>query len=214
MNRSRIQNLQKIIDERFNSWNKLAIAIGKEASYLNGVKNDKRPFTEKLAREIEYKLNLPHGYLDRGYENHEIIPGTFRTPEYEVKFSLGEGEEIISPDNIVKYHVLDESFLHDFMVKKENLAVVSVIGNSMEPTLRDREKVIIDISRREFIDNKVFAITTKNHAWVKRLRITPNGERWRSDNEEYRQYDDELNNGESTIRLLGLVLYSLGRPVC
>lgn len=65
----------------------------------------------------------------------------------------------------------------------------------------------------EPIDNRVFAITTKNQTWVKRLRITPTGERWESDNDRHKRYDDELNGCGTTVVIQGLVPYSLGRQI-
>jgi phage repressor protein C with HTH and peptisase S24 domain len=175
----------------------------------------KRQGINKKAKEIEGNLGLPDGYLDIDNEaDEELEPGTFRVPEYNVKLAANShvGAEVISPENIKRHHSLNDEFLIEFQVKKENLAIVSVIGDSMESTLHANELIVIDISKRERIDNRVFAITTKNCCWVKRLRITPNGERWESDNEEYKRYDDELNNGP-TIVINGLVLYSLGRRI-
>ncbi|MBX9866052.1 MAG: hypothetical protein K2Y14_04000 [Burkholderiales bacterium] len=219
----RAQNLQKLIDEKFNgnATNFARIAINLPADkkptdiylYLNGGRN----ISNKKAKLIEKNLGLVDGYLDKSDDAkaQEQEPGTFTIFEYDVGLAANShcGVEVISPNNIVRSHTLNDTFLTEFRVKKENLAVVKVVGDSMDPTLRDGERVVIDISRKEFIDNRVFALTTKNHAWAKRLRITPNGERWSSDNEEYRQYDDELNSSKSTIVLLGLVLYSLGRAV-
>jgi len=219
----RAQNLQKLINEKFNgnatNFAREAIKLAEDKKptdiylYLNRARN----ISNKKAKQIEENLALAEGYLDQDDKNKsdEQEPGTFTIFEYDVGLAANShcGVEVISPENIVRPHTLNDTFLTEFRVKKENLAVVKVVGDSMDPTLRDGERVVVDISRKEFIDNRVFALTTKNHAWAKRLRITPNGERWSSDNEEYRQYDDELNSSKSTIVLLGLVLYSLGRAV-
>ena len=219
----RAQNLQKLIDEKFNgnatNFARIAIELPPDKKptdvyvYLNGSRN----ISNKKAKLIEKNLDLIDGYLDKSNDtdSQEQEPDTFNIPEYDVSLAADSlnGAEVLAPQNVVRIHTLNNTFLTEFRVKKENLAVVKVVGDSMDPTLRNGERVVVDISRKEFIDNRVFALTTKNHAWVKRLRITPNGERWRSDNEEYRQYDDELNGSKSTIVLLGLVLYSLGRPV-
>lgn len=215
MNRfkNRQLNLATLI-EQYGSRQKLAdaleIALSEIGNYFG---KNARNITDIKAIEYEDKLELPHGYLDRDNENkEELEQGTFTIPEYNVKLSAGHGEEVINPDNIKKYHRLDEIFLTDFRVKKENLAIVQVTGDSMHPTLLSGELVVVDISKREAVDNQVFAITTKNQTWVKRYRVTPDGGKWQSDNEGYREYDSPLNNGIS-VRPMGLVLFSLGRKI-
>lgn len=214
----RLDNLTKLVQDKFaNNWRVFAEKIGKQQSYVSELKNGKRKFTEDLASDIEEILGLPHGFLDYALDENDdsLESGTFRIAEYNVKLAASshDGAEVIAPENVKKYHTFDEEFLTDFHVKKENLAIVSVTGDSMEPTLHNGEKIVIDISKCEPLDNKVFAITTKNHCWVKRLRITPTGERWESDNDELRRYDAELNNGGTSVRIEGMVLYSLGRKI-
>ncbi|TXI92285.1 MAG: helix-turn-helix transcriptional regulator [Neisseriales bacterium] len=151
--------------------------------------------------------------------NFHIVPeefgnDTIKIPVYNnVKLSAGTGEDASPIEEVDDFEFISKSFLTKFRVKSENLAIVQVVGDSMLPMLIATEKVIIDKSHIESIDNKVYAITTKNKLWVKRLRVTPVGEKWESDNPEYRKYDDELNNGSSTVRIIGRVIYSLGRPI-
>lgn len=213
----RRKNMLRLIDKMFNgNVTSFAKAIEKSVSYISDIKKERKSeFTEKLARHIEEKLQLPDKFLDKTDDviNQEFDVKSFRVPEYNVQLSAGRGAEVINPENVKAHHILNDSFLTEYRVKKENLAIVSVVGHSMNPILSDGTKVVIDISRCEPIDNKVFAITTKNHTWVKRCRITPGGTIWQSDNEEYRQYDDDLNNGKSSVVIEGYVLYNLGQKV-
>lgn len=213
----RRNNMLRLIDQLFNgNVSAFAKAIEKSTSYISDIKKERRSqFTEKLARHIEEKLQLPDKFLDKTDDviNQDFDVKSFKVPEYNVQLSAGRGAEVINPENIKGHHILNDSFLTEYRVKKENLAIVSVVGHSMNPILGDGTKVVIDISRCEPIDNKVFAITTKNHTWVKRCRITPKGVIWQSDNEEYRQFDDELNNTSSSVVIEGYVLYNLGQKV-
>lgn len=205
-------NLNLII-EKYKNLRTFCLDSGLDYSNLYQVIKGNRTFGEVLARKIEEKINLSHGYLDKNHdENEELDPDTFRIPEYNVKLSAGLGEEVIHPENIKRYHTFNEIFLTDFRVKKENLAIVQVVGDSMHPTLLSGELVVIDLSKNDPLDNQVYAITTKNQTWAKRYRITPTGGKWQSDNEEYREYDKPLNDG-IPVRPVGLVLFSLGRKI-
>lgn len=209
-------NFEKIMNEcgsRTSLAKRLGVSVSEVTNYL--LKNNPRDISDVKAIEYEEALGLPAGFLDKTDDitNHDFDVTSFRVPEYNVQLSAGRGAEVINPENIKAHHILNDSFLTEYRVKKENLAIVSVVGHSMNPILIDGTKVVIDISRCEPIDNKVFAITTKNHTWVKRCRITPGGTIWQSDNEEYRQYDDDLNNGKSSVVIEGYVLYNLGQKV-
>jgi len=197
---------------------KFAEALNRDQSQISQWISEKNPkgIGEKIAREIEEKLNLQRGYLDKIDEPKDglVLPKTkFKIYEYEAKASMGNGIEVITPDNIVGYEIFDDRFLSDFRVKKENLAIITVVGDSMEPTLQGGGRVVIDVSVKDKMDNKVFALTTKNSLWVKRLRMTPDGYKWQSDNDAHREFDKSLNETPTTVRIIGMVLYSLGRAV-
>ncbi len=197
---------------------KFAEILNRDQSQISQWISEKKPkgIGSKIAREIEDKLDLPRGYLDKIEESKDdlVLPNNkFKIYEYEAKASMGNGIEVVTPDNIIGYEVFDEKFLSDFRVREENLAIITVIGDSMEPTLRGGGRVVIDTSVKTEMDNKVFALTTKNHLWVKRLRMTPDGYKWQSDNSAHREFDKSLNEMPTTVRIIGRVIYSLGRPV-
>lgn len=211
--KTNLQILNEYIEHNYKNTRQFCLAYDINQGNISSILNGSRVFDVKAAKNIEDKIYEKTGVRIFSEKEEELESGTFRIPEYNVKISAGHGEEVINPDNIKKYHRLDEIFLTDFRVKKENLAIVQVVGDSMHPTLLSGELVVVDTSKREPVDNQVFAITTKNHAWTKRYRITPNGGKWQSDNEGYRGYDESLNDGTSTVVLNGLVLFSLGRKI-
>lgn len=211
---SRLNFILKQIED-YGSQAAFARAINKPPQQITQWLKGEKPIGEKIVRDIETALDLPRGYIDKDqHEKNEILgDDTFKVPVYNVKLSAGNGEEALNPEDIIDFEHISKSFLTRFRVKPESLAVVTVTGDSMLPTLVSTERVVIDKTRIESTDNKVFALTTKNHCWVKRMRITPVGERWESDNQEYRKDDYVLNDGSSTVVILGKVIYSLGRTI-
>lgn len=211
MNKIRVQNLQKLIDEKFNSWNKLAAAVGKEASYINGVKNDKRPFTEKLAREIEQKLGLPNGYLDTIERNEAANDEVFFFPEYDIKMSAGSGCEITNEEVIRQIPLLKSEF-RMLGIGEQGVVVFTVDGESMLNSLVSGEKVLVDTKSNLPIDNRIFAICIDNTVLIKRLFIDPTTSNIlvTSDNDSYKRFDFVAN--EET-KILGLAIHTLGRKL-
>lgn len=210
--KTNLQILSEYIENNYKNVRQFCLAYDINQGNISSILNGVRVFDIKAAKNIEDKIFTKTGIRIFSAKDEELEPDTFRIPEYNVRLSAGHGEEVIHPENIKRYHTFNESFLTDFRVKKDNLAIVQVVGDSMHSTLLSGELVVIDLSKKDPLDNQVYAITTKNHTWVKRYRITPAGGKWQSDNEEYREYDNPLNNGIS-VRPVGLVLFSLGRKI-
>lgn len=213
INLIRRENLQKFIDECFGgNVSKLAERVNKTKPIFYNILNGKKSAGEKFLRGIELELNLEAGFFDKSKALPEYYSvDDIKIPRYEIKASAGDGELIIA-ENITGYTVYDKSILAKYNTKQENLAIVTVTGKSMMPTLYEDEEILIDLSKKDRLDNRLFVISTRNELWVKRMRITPNGYILESDNEDYR-YLDHLYNDTTTVRVVGLVLRSLGRDV-
>ena len=62
---TRADALKTLIREKFNdNQSAFALAVGKSVAQINQYLNGVRNIGEKVAREIEVKLDLPIGYLD------------------------------------------------------------------------------------------------------------------------------------------------------
>ena len=210
--KTKVQILNEFIEANYKNVRQFCLALDVNQGNISSILNGSRVFDIKAAKNIEDKIYEKLGVHIFSAKDEDLEPDTFRIAEYNVKLSAGLGEEVIHPENIKRYHTFNEEFLTDFRVKKNNLAIVQVVGDSMHPTLLSNELVVIDFSQKDPLDNHVYAITTQNQTWVKRYRITPAGGKWQSDNEEYREFDKPLNDGTPVIPV-GLVLFSLGRKI-
>lgn len=212
-----INLLMTYIEENHKNLNQFCKEYDLNYGMMHSVLNGKKVFEIAAAKNVEDKIYQKTGnkiFSSASSNDDEFESNTIRIPIYSnVKLSAGTGTEANPAEEVEDFEYISRSFLTKFRVKAENLVIVEVVGDSMLPKLIATERVIVDKSQIQSIDNKVYAITTKNKLWVKRLRVTPVGEKWESDNPEYRKYDDELNNGSSTVRIIGRVIYSLGRPV-
>lgn len=209
--------LVEYIEQNHKNLNQFCKEYNLNYGSFHSILNDKKAFEIVAAKNVEDKIYQKTGkriFTVTNSNDEEFEASTIKIPIYSnVKLSAGTGAEADPAEEVEDFEFISRSFLNKFRVKAENLAIIEVVGDSMLPKLIAEERVIVDKSQIQSIDNKVYAITTKNKLWVKRLRVTPVGEKWESDNPEYRKYDDELNNGSSTVRIIGRVIYSLGRPV-
>jgi phage repressor protein C with HTH and peptisase S24 domain len=96
-------------------------------------------------------------------------------PIYDVQVSAGNGIIPHDSDLIVGHLALPPGYLrHITSAPVENLAIVTVRGGSMEPTLRDRDVVLIDTTKRSLGYDGLFVIRMDEGALhVKRIGRGP-----------------------------------------
>ena len=116
------------------------------------------------------------------YSNTNSIP----IPFYSAKAAAGEGVDITEyPEkDIIAF---DKRYLqavvgHNF----EHYSLITAVGDSMQPTIKDGDLLMIDDSIKEIRPNKIFVIRQGNKFRVKRLRTEITGETFIiSDNPNY-----------------------------
>jgi phage repressor protein C with HTH and peptisase S24 domain len=88
------------------------------------------------------------------------------------------------------------------------MRAVRVVGRSMEPTIMDGARVVVDISNRRPIDGMVYAIATDGGPLVKRLKVQPFGGAViaASDNRDYA--DIPMSEGD-VAQIIGRVVLAI-----
>ena len=90
-------------------------------------------------------------------------------------------------------------------IKEEYLHAINVIGDSMEPTLKDKEIVVCDVNCQEIIHGHIYIINTPNSGLlIKRLAYEEQTLCILSDNPLYPTQRLSLHQQE--IQILGMVL--------
>lgn len=120
----------------------------------------------------------------------ELPPGEFvLVPRLDVQLSAGQG----SGSSQVEIHFNEQQpqafraeWIRQQHLKPRKLAAMTASGDSMEPTIHDGDSLLIDTSRRDVIDGRVYALWYEGGERVKRLyRLPGGGLRIKSDNAAY-----------------------------
>ena len=74
-----------------------------------------------------------------------------------------------------------------------------VSGDSMYPTLKDGEEIIVDRSKKELKDGKIFVLNNEGAMLVKKVQITYNGITLISQNIEYTPIELDAEQANSLI---------------
>jgi len=105
-------------------------------------------------------------------------------------------------------------FRYDWLARKgnpESMVLMDIMGNSMEPEIKEGDTVLIDQSRTEILAYGVYAVGLEDTVLVKRLEKRPGKLLLLSDNPRYAPIElrgDELD----TVRILGRVIW-VGREL-
>lgn len=212
VNNIRVHNVKKLISQ-YGTQQKFADAIKKSQSQVGQWINNHNPLGEKLARYIENKLSLDNGYLDQDHDNTDLAidDDVIKVKRYSLKLSAGFGCDIFCEEPEGSEY-LNRAYVESCGWKIDSLCVFAVDGDSMLVTLLNGEKVVIDTSRTEPLDNRVFAVAKNGVAWIKRLIFNPNTMNYlvTSDNDSYRRFDFPLDN---ECKIIGLAVHTLGRKL-
>ncbi|KJK19079.1 LexA family transcriptional regulator [Pseudomonas sp. 2(2015)] len=133
-------------------------------------------------------------------------------PQYDAKAAAGLGSE--NPHVEMRSTLaFKREWLKAKGAKAEHLIVIYAEGESMWPTINDRDVLLIDRSKVDPMDRQVFVLAGGDGTIVKRLVQAPLGQ-WvlRSDNEDKVSYPDRyfLRSNGNEHRIIGKVIWRGG----
>lgn len=87
------------------------------------------------------------------------------------------------------------------------MVLMEVVGNSMEPEIKEGDLVLIDQARTDVLSGGIYAVGVEDTVMVKRVERLPGTLVLRSDNIDYTPIHlsgDELSN----VRIIGQILWA------
>lgn len=242
----RRKNLRSLIDNliangRFQKQEEFSEHVEIDKSYLSQMlmepsQKGSRNVSEAKARQIETKLELEPGYLDKFGEStplgdSKLNNGILRPlndlnnsnseyvviPVFDLKAACGTG--YTNQDELVKGGLV---FKQSFLTKKDvssefgKSSIIRSDGDSMLPNINDNDVVLVDNKVRtldEVCTGKVYVFLANNELRIKRLFKNVNGSlRIVSDNPDKQTYPDEIiqPNELEFIHICGRVVWRAG----
>lgn len=205
-----------------------ALSLRAASVFAKALKVPVSEFSPRLARELEEMRAVP---VDGSPELREVISlqsaatplpdgpendgldGRYAyIPQYDAKAAAGLGSE--NPHVEIRSTLaFKREWLRVKGAKAEQLIVIYAEGESMWPTINDRDVLLIDRSKVDPVDRQVFVLAGSDGAIVKRLIRGPLGQ-WvlRSDNEDKDSHPDRyyLRSNGNEHRIIGQVIWRGG----
>lgn len=189
----------------------LADIIGISQGTLSNIETgETKPSADTLTSIIR-NTNIAAHWLLTGEEKKEAaLPDSYTyIPLYDVHASAGHGT-FVEGENIVDVLAFRRDWIaKELMVSPKDLALIFVDGESMEPTLRPGDMILIVKQDNGPIKDGVYAVRLEDTVLVKRLQRLP-GERIEvsSDNPAYKPFSIELKKSHKDFTIIGRVIWA------
>lgn len=119
--------------------------------------------------------------------NSEVPEGFVPVPFLEVRASAGIGRASLPAETMAASHFLfSQSWLRSLGVAPQNAELLQAEGDSMYPTIHDRDLMLVDRGYGEVVHGKIYALVVNGLVVVKRVNMLAiGGMVLISDNERY-----------------------------
>lgn len=153
-----------------------------------------QPEYSRVSDQVAFMPPIPH-------------PGFVFVPRYEVEASMGNGTMIHS-EQIVDYLAFREDWVRlELGLNPSNLILISSVGDSMEPTLRTNDLLLIDRGSSEVRHDAIYCFAYNGELRVKRMQFRMNGVMVvKSDNPRYETEEVSADNLD-LIKIIGRVVW-------
>lgn len=213
----KFSNRMKLIAEKSfkNNYSEFARAVGvAQASLARWVKGEADPSRMNLIKiadasgvNLEW-LALGIGDMDETKPlavKHDINLQASNDETFieiedcrEVRLSAGGGAFNNDYEEITTTKV-ERAWLQSRRLKAKDCAMFLVSGESMYPTLKDGEEIIVDRSKRELTEGKIFVLNHNGSMLVKKVQFTYGGVELISDNPSYRPLKLDTEEANSLV---------------
>lgn len=198
------------------------------AEYL-GLKSNSAVSTWKARERIPYpecdtisqRENIDIGYLLTGKQaGASIFPSPLvgqvtapindlvSIPEYDQRLSAGVGAYPDDHALVIGSRPFSAQWLHKKGLKPENLKLLRVMGDSMEPLLKDKDMVMIDTSKNTPTEAMPFAVRLDGELFVKGIQRVGGGNLLLvSRNNAYTSITISANSPPDDFTVIGAVVW-------
>lgn len=126
----------------------------------------------------------------------------------EVSASMGYGVTVYNERQTASYPI-SRQLIKDLGVTSNNTEIIFAQGDSMMPTIESGDSLLVDHSRKDIYDGKIYCVRIEGQLYAKRLqKIPPSTIVVASDNLKYRSFEIDMSkNCDFDFAIIGEVLW-------
>lgn len=170
-----IKKKNEVLDYKL-TYSKVATILGLSRQYLSSIRNE----------ELSPKhLQILNDYFNKKVNN---ITNFVKIPIYgNVTASMGYGISVYDENQTGVYEI-SSKLAKDIGIVSGKTQMIFASGDSMYPTIEGGDSLLIDTSKKEVYDGRIYCVRIDGQLYAKRLqKIPPNTVKVISDNEK--KYD-------------------------
>ncbi len=139
-------------------------------------------------------------YLEGSQASALVAEDFVMVPRYDVHGSAGHGS-VVHSEQIVDYLAFRSDWVRNTLgVAHKDLALISVKGDSMEPTLSNGDLILVDTGARRIEDSAIYVLKNGSGLLVKRLQHKLDGTVIvKCDNA---RYESEIYSAEAAVAVV------------
>lgn len=177
-------------------------------AFVDSKSGKPRNMSSVSAREFERKFGKPTLWMDTPTVVGAARLDAVMVPQLEASASMGNGNDSPDEDVLVGHIALKRTFVADELRTQrwESLRFIHAHGDSMEPTLRSGDVLLVDTSAISVDTDGLYVLRAHGRLFVKRVRQRLDGRfEISSDNPAHRTVD--VLDGGHDVEVLGRVVW-------
>lgn len=212
------ERLAKILEEKNMSPRKLSLAIGKSDSYIHKFlyydtpkvlpELERRKVAELLGIDEQELTDLPLHRIETTKAINQALhnyPEVVQVEMLDVTACCGNGVDNVTEKMIGEWVMPLQEFRQITFAEPNNVKMLKVIGDSMMPTLKAGDWVLVDISQQNPDTDGMYLLSMVSGLVVKRLQLGISDFTIISDNPKYKP----ITASAGEVKVIGRVIYTL-----
>lgn len=201
------KHIGDLIKQKEYSLNEISLKLGKHGTYMfQFLRGRPRRLNEIDRIKLAQILNVPEQELTDIPINKVVITADSASIDIlDVKACCGNGNEAVTERVIGSWCMPNDIFRHISSTTPRNIKMIQVFGDSMQPTLKAGDWVLVDITHNAPDTDGLFVLWLANGLAVKRIQGGLNSLIIHSDNPQYK----DITASFEEIKIIGKVIYIL-----
>jgi phage repressor protein C with HTH and peptisase S24 domain len=174
---------------------------GAAAIVLEMLKKHGKGLTEEARQKIctavtESLAEAPSNVITADFRRAGPVGDEIRIAHYDVQGAMGTGKLVHDFPEMFRDVTVSQQHLKELGVTYKDPAHLKLItgdGQSMEPTIQDKDPLIADASIREFSGDGIYAFVWQSLFYIKRLQI--------KDSDHFKMISDNKHHDPEIIRI-------------
>jgi len=138
----------------------------------------------------------PDNVITADFSRRPLVGDEIRIAHYDVQGAMGNGKLVHDFPEMFRDVTVSQKHLRELGVTYKDPAHLKLItgdGQSMQPTIQDKDPLIADASIREFVGDGIYAFVWQGLFYIKRLQV--------ADAEHFEMISDNPNHKDRLIRI-------------